>query len=218
MLYSKLKTLGKWYAFFCITSVVIIFTIFEITPSHMRAPETQSCLLVLGFWTALLVTMNFMGSSLASRPECTRAILPRRRRRNSSPQLMSGIDFEYWVADQLRECGWHTWVSPSKGDQGIDIIATRWFTRIGIQCKRYKGSVGNAAIQQVFAGKAYYRLDAAAVITTGYYTKSAKDLARKTNVMLLTIDDIPNLKRVYRMRKREKRPLWRPLLNVRSTD
>jgi restriction system protein len=55
---------------------------------------------------------------------------------------------------------------------------------IDIQAKRYSKPVGNKAVQEVIAAKAYYRCDEALVISNNSYTKSAKDLAQKVGVSL----------------------------------
>lgn len=105
----------------------------------------------------------------------------------------NGIDFEYWVADNLNRLGWNAITTKSSGDQGIDVIATRNGVELGIQCKLYTGNVGNSAVQQAFSGKNFYKLSMAAVVTTGSFTRSAKALAEETGVLLLTHYELPNL-------------------------
>lgn len=113
----------------------------------------------------------------------------------SSTPPLDGHAFEAWVAQQMRRHGWHTRVTQGSGDQGLDVIAKFRGKTLGIQCKRYKGSVGNKAVQEAFAGCAHYKLDYAAVLTTGYYTKSARELAKSTGVLLLTVSDIPTMRK-----------------------
>jgi hypothetical protein len=116
---------------------------------------------------------------------------------SSSPSLpRNGHEFEQWVADRLELHGWRAVVTAGSGDQGLDIIAKRDGRKIGIQCKRYDGAVGNKAVQEAFSGRAYHRVDAAVVITTGHYTESAKALSRKTGVHLLHVKDIPRMRRI----------------------
>lgn len=107
-----------------------------------------------------------------------------------------GHEFEQWVAGRLELHGWRADVTAGSGDQGLDIIARRDGRKIGIQCKRYDGAVGNKAVQEAFSGRAFHRVDAAVVITTGRYTESAKALSRKTGVHLLHVKDIPRLRRL----------------------
>lgn len=107
-----------------------------------------------------------------------------------------GHAFEEWVAGRLEAQGWRAHVTAGSGDQGIDIIARRKGRKIGIQCKRYDGAVGNKAVQEAFSGRAYHRVDAAVVITTGHYTESAKALSRRTGVHLLHVRDIGRIDRL----------------------
>lgn len=122
--------------------------------------------------------------------------LKQRRIGRSATPPRNGHDFETWVAARLARHGWSTYVTRGSGDQGIDIIARRRGRTVGIQCKRYRGAVGNKAVQEAFAGRAHYRLDKAAVVTTGRYTKSAKELSRSTGVALLTVSDLPRMHRL----------------------
>ena len=97
---------------------------------------------------------------------------------------MNGAQFERFVAKLFTLMGYTAEVTKHSGDQGIDVIAQKSGTRTGIQAKRHAGKVGNSAVQEVVAGKAFYHLDKAIVITNSEFTQSAKDLAKATNVEL----------------------------------
>jgi hypothetical protein len=128
----------------------------------------------------------------------TRRNPPARPRAPSRPVSCprDGHEFEQWVAGRLELHGWRAEVTAGSGDQGLDIIARRDGRKIGIQCKRYDGAVGNKAVQEAFSGRAFHRVDTAVVITTGRYTESAKALSRKTGVHLLYVKDIPRMSRL----------------------
>lgn len=98
--------------------------------------------------------------------------------------LMSGLEFEQYISDYFHQKGYHTEITKGSGDQGIDVIAEKGSTRIGIQVKCYSGNVGNAAVQEAVAGKAFYKLDKVMVITNSYFTSSAVELAQANNVIL----------------------------------
>jgi restriction system protein len=98
---------------------------------------------------------------------------------------MTPIDFEHHVASELRRYGWEAEVTKASGDQGIDVIASRGRFKVGIQCKYYKGSVPNKAVQEAYTGKSHYNLHGAAVVTTGTFTKSALEVANSTGVVAL---------------------------------
>ncbi len=112
---------------------------------------------------------------------------------NPADMPIDGHEFEYWVAQSLNKFGWEARVTSGSGDQGIDVIAEMHGMKIGLQCKRFNSSVGNKAVQEVYAGKAFHQVDEVGVISNASYTKSAKALAADTGVKLLSHHDIPNL-------------------------
>ena len=96
-----------------------------------------------------------------------------------------GHQYEYRCADRLKRKGFNkVTVTRGSGDQGIDILAYKDGKKYGIQCKYYTSPVSNKAVQEAFAGAKYYGCDVAAVMTNSTFTKSAKELAEKTNVLL----------------------------------
>ena len=104
-----------------------------------------------------------------------------------------GHEFEHWVAENLNQFGWDAKATSGSGDQGIDVIATKDGKTVGLQCKLFSSPVGNKAVQEAHAGKAFHQMDAVGVISNASYTKSAKALATDTGVKLLSHHDIPNL-------------------------
>ncbi|MGN0959867.1 MAG: restriction endonuclease, partial [Coriobacteriales bacterium] len=70
------------------------------------------------------------------------------------------------------------------GDQGIDILAEKDGVRFGIQCKCYAQDVGNSAVREAFAGKAYYGCHVAAVLTNRNFTHAAIEAAAGMGVVL----------------------------------
>lgn len=104
-----------------------------------------------------------------------------------------GHAFEEWVAQALAGFGWKAGVTSGSGDQGIDVIAEKHGRRLGIQCKLSSSTIGNKAVQEAHAGRAFYEADAVAVLSNASYTSGAKDLASATGVELLSHHDIPDL-------------------------
>lgn len=100
---------------------------------------------------------------------------------------ISGAEYEELVAKSLSEKGFYN-VSVTKrsGDRGADILAT---TSTGItvviQCKRYSGSVGQAAVQEAVSAREYYHCQRAIVITNSTFTPTAIDYAKHTNTSLI---------------------------------
>ena len=90
---------------------------------------------------------------------------------------MSGVEFEEFVAAQLRTVGWSVAHTASTGDYGVDLIAKRDGARMAVQCKRQAKAVGVAAVQQVVAGARQHRCSQTVVVTNQGFTKAARQLA-----------------------------------------
>ena len=98
--------------------------------------------------------------------------------------LMTGVEFEQFIADYFKKKGYQATITKGSGDQGIDVIIEKDTIRIGIQAKCYGSSVGNTAVQEAVAGKAFYNLDRIMVITNNFFSNSAIQLAQANNVVL----------------------------------
>ena len=98
---------------------------------------------------------------------------------------MTGEEFESFCKTLLEKYNFKVKRTPKHGDFGIDLIATKDKRKIGIQCKRWNKKIGVKAIQEVVAGKNYYKCNEAMVITNNYFTENAKKLAQKNNVKLI---------------------------------
>ena len=98
--------------------------------------------------------------------------------------FMSGDEFENFVCKLFQKMGFQAYVTKHSGDQGIDVIAEKSTLKIGIQAKCYTSTVGNSAIQEAVAGKAYYGCNRVMVVTNSTFTKQAEALASANNVIL----------------------------------
>ena len=105
-------------------------------------------------------------------------------------ERMSPIQFEHFCAEVLRRNGWDARATQASGDQGIDVIATLGNVKAVFQCKKYSQPVGNAAVQEIIAGKQFEQADVAGVISNAPYTPSAKQLANATGTYLLHYSEL----------------------------
>lgn len=104
--------------------------------------------------------------------------------------LMSGGQFEVFVADLMRSMGYQASVLGGSGDQGVDVIAAAGGERIAIQCKNYKKAVGNKPVQEVFAGARHHGCQHAWVVAPAGFTKGAHELARSVGVLLFDANSV----------------------------
>lgn len=106
---------------------------------------------------------------------------------------MNGLEFEKFCATLLSKNGYkNVEVTKGSGDQGLDIMAVRDGTKYGIQCKCYSNDVGNKAVMEVHSGISFYKCDLGVVLSNRYYTKAAKELAKKIGVILWDRGDLLN--------------------------
>ena len=98
---------------------------------------------------------------------------------------ISGAEFEKITKEILEKNGFvNVMTTPISGDFGVDVIAEKDSIKYVIQCKKYSSSVGIKAVQEVIGSKSMNNAHVAAVLTNNYFTKSAKELANKNNVLL----------------------------------
>lgn len=110
-----------------------------------------------------------------------------RHSRPDAPEMdeMEGRDFEFYCAELLRESGFqNVEVTRGSGDFGADILCERDGVTYAVQCKCYESVVGVHAVQEAFAGKAFYDCMVGAVMTNRHFSGPAVTCARKLNVLL----------------------------------
>ena len=98
---------------------------------------------------------------------------------------LDGREFEHFCASVLWKNGFSdVQVTPSSGDQGVDILATKDDIKYAIQCKHYQSALGNTPVQEVESGRQFYGCHVGVVMTNSFFTPGAFELAKKTNTLL----------------------------------
>jgi len=110
-----------------------------------------------------------------------------------SLQSADPYQYEHLCAKLTTKDGWRSRATSGSGDQGVDVICEKDGAMVVIQCKKYTGNVGNKAVQEIHAGKSFYKADHAVVITNSGYTTSAKTLANSLGVKLLKESHLTDL-------------------------
>lgn len=107
---------------------------------------------------------------------------------------MEGHEFEYFCAELLERCGFEeVEVTRGSGDQGVDILAKKEDIKYAIQCKNYSNPLGNTPVQEVYAGKTFYRCHVGVVMTNSTFTKGALELADSVGVILWDKDRLDKM-------------------------
>jgi|GEM_PF-986259 len=97
---------------------------------------------------------------------------------------MDGVEFENYLEVLFRSEGYGIERTPVSQDYGADLILRRNGQRIAVQAKRYAGSVGLAAVQEVVAALSIYHCASAMVVTNSHFTRAARALAKSNDVVL----------------------------------
>lgn len=104
---------------------------------------------------------------------------------------LSGEDFEKVVGELLKQHGFTSLeFTPKSCDFGADILAKSGEVKYAVQIKRSMGPVGIAAVQEVLGGMAYYGASKGMVITNSFFSTSAKELADRASIRLVSRDEI----------------------------
>jgi restriction system protein len=109
-------------------------------------------------------------------------------------------EYEHFCAAQLRSAEWTARVTTQSGDQGIDIVAEKGQVRAVFQCKLYGAPVGNKAVQEAAAGRLHEQAQYAFVVSNNDYTRSARQLATTTGVILIHHTDLRNIDSILGMK------------------
>lgn len=103
---------------------------------------------------------------------------------------LAGVEFENYLANLFKSCGFQVSGTPVTGDQGADLIAKKDGRTIAIQAKGYKQPVGNSAVQEIVGALRFYKADEGWVVTNSVFTASARVLAHANNIRLIDGNDL----------------------------
>lgn len=95
---------------------------------------------------------------------------------------MEGHKFEAYIGSMFACIGFISLVTKGSGDQGVDVIVKTNRESYAIQTKCFQNCLSNKPVQEVAAGRMYYKCDYAVVITNAGFTEGAKELAISTGV------------------------------------
>ena len=104
--------------------------------------------------------------------------------RQKSIDLMTGNEFEDFLVQLFKTCGYIVTKTEPGHDYGADLILEISGERTVVQAKRQKRSIGLKAVQEVTAAKRYYKANRTLVVINGTFTRNAKELAKSNRVEL----------------------------------
>lgn len=120
--------------------------------------------------------------------------------------VMSGTEFEDYVARIARSCGVPVIMTAITGDWGVDLIIGHRPHRLAVQCKRLSRPVGASAVQEVVAGAPMQDCTQTMVVTNHEFTPAARKLAELHGCELVGGADLPRLRSTIRRLTRPTGP------------
>lgn len=119
----------------------------------------------------------------------------RRLRRAGIKEIdaMTGEEFEQYLGYLFQKRGFKVSITKTSGDYGADLILEDREDVIAVQAKRYSGTVGVKAVQEIIGALKMYEATEAWVVTNSYFTKQAQILAETNDVYLIDRDELIDL-------------------------
>lgn len=104
---------------------------------------------------------------------------------------ISGRDFEEIVGRIFSKMGYSVSTTKGSGDEGIDLyMKSKDGRRVGVQCKRWKGIVGQPVIRGFYGSLMHAHLKKGYIVTTGKFSKAAQDFVMEKPIILIGGDEI----------------------------
>lgn len=111
--------------------------------------------------------------------------------------LLNGYEFEQFLKNLFERMGFSVKQTKLSGDQGADLVLSKFGETTVVQAKRTYNKVGNKAIQEIMAAISHYSANKGMVVTTSYFTRPAIELANSNKIELVDRNKLQILMRKY---------------------
>jgi hypothetical protein len=106
---------------------------------------------------------------------------------------MTPRQFEEYVCDYYRKQGYKADVTPSSGDYGIDVFATKGKEKLAIQAKMYGSStrkINRQCVMELHGAKDYFDCTKAIIATDGVFLADALIVAEKLKIEIIYLHSL----------------------------
>jgi hypothetical protein len=117
------------------------------------------------------------------------------------PQIMAlePEEFENWCALLFQLMGYRVTQIGNTGDHGIDLeLGSEQVRRGLVQCKRYRGTVGEPAVRDLYGTMTHENVDRGWLLTTGAFSRQAREWCNGKPIELWDGLTLVSLARKYR--------------------
>jgi len=110
----------------------------------------------------------------------------------------SGKEFEVFLFEYFKITGGNPRLTNDTDDKGVDLMIDILNQKgeklkVGIQAKRWKGTIGAIEVRKMLDGKDHYNLDQLWIVSTSKLTSSATTTAKNHNIEVLNRDVVIEL-------------------------
>lgn len=102
-----------------------------------------------------------------------------------------GVLYEKDCLSYFRDSGWTCIETPSSGDKGVDIIASKNGIRLSIQCKNWSEKIDTSAVQEIVSAGLFYETDFSIILCENGCTRQALEISNKIGVTIIRQSEIP---------------------------
>jgi restriction system protein len=109
------------------------------------------------------------------------------------------VEFENWVAMLFQLIGYKVKYTQEVADHGIDLLVRDGHVRFGlVQCKRYRGTVGEPVVRDLYGTLIHENADCGWLVTTGGISRQAREWASGKPIELWDGQTLVELARRHR--------------------
>jgi len=109
------------------------------------------------------------------------------------------VEFENWVAMLFQLIGYKVKNTQEVADHGVDLFVSDGHVRYGlVQCKRYRGTVGEPVVRDLYGTLTHENADYGWLVTTGGISRQARGWANGKPIELWDGQKLVELARRYR--------------------
>lgn len=171
-------------------SAITIIILFATGVMHSQGWSGVSIFNTIVGSVLLIILISLLYNPIAGIFCMVGRLLQKRRlrriaRTNKPLEVMTWAEFEYFVANWLRNKGYTNVRTTEHYDLGIDIVAKKDGLTWGVQVKHYNGLVGIEAVRQVVVALKRYKCDRAMVVTNSTFYRPAIELAKSQDCVLI---------------------------------
>lgn len=106
---------------------------------------------------------------------------------------MTPRQFEECVCEYYRKQGYKADITPSSGDYGIDVFATKGKEKLAIQAKMYGSStrkINRQCVMELHGAKDYFDCTKAIIATDGIFLPDVIEVAKKLNIEIIYLNSL----------------------------